>query len=181
MLFAHDTEVALVAAAALVNTAHGTDELATQQDLDRFLDFWQFTGARTHDVSELRAVQELRPVLERLFHVDRDEAVSIVNRLLRDANALPYLVRHDSWDYHLHATSPDAPLADRMAVEAAMAVVDVIRMDELDRMRACAADDCADVLVDVSRNRSRRFCGTTCANRTNVAAFRARRRGRAEH
>ena len=59
MLFAHDTEVALVAAAALVNTAHGTDELATQQDLDRFLDFWQFTGARTHDVSELRAVQEL--------------------------------------------------------------------------------------------------------------------------
>jgi predicted RNA-binding Zn ribbon-like protein len=181
VLFAHDTEVALAAAAALVNTAHGTDELATQQDLDRFLDFWGFTGSRTHDAGELRAVQDLRPVLERLFQVDRDEAVLIVNRLLRDAKALPYLVRHDTWDYHLHATSPDAPLADRMAVEAAMAVVDVIRMDELDRMRVCAADDCADVLVDVSRNRSRRFCGTTCANRTNVAAFRARRRGRALH
>jgi predicted RNA-binding Zn ribbon-like protein len=177
VLFAHDTEVALAAAAALVNTAHGTvDRLATQEDLDEFLRFWEFTGSRAHDADELLAVQRLRPVLERLWHVDRDEAVQIVNGLLRDARALPYLVRHDSWDYHLHATPPQAPLADRMAVEAAMAVVDVIRMDELDRMRICAADDCADVVVDLSRNRSRRFCGTTCANRTNVAAFRARRR-----
>ncbi len=177
MLFAHDTEVALAAAAALVNTGHeAVDELATQDGLDGFLTFWEFTGSRTHDESELRAVQQLRPVLERLWQVDRDEAVEIVNGLLRDARALPYLVRHDSWDYHLHATSPEAPLADRMAVEAAMAVVDVIRMDELERMRVCAADDCRDVLVDVSRNRSRRFCGATCANRTNVAAFRARRR-----
>ena len=39
----------------------------------------------------------------------------------------------------------------------------------------CAAPDCDDVLVDLSKNRSRRFCGTTCANRVNVAAFRARR------
>ena len=177
MLFAHDTEVALAAAAALVNTAHEpVDALATQEDLDAFLAVWEFTGSRTHDDSELRAVQRLRPVLEQLWQVDRDEAVVIVNDLLRDARALPYLVRHDRWDYHLHATPPEAPLADRMAVEAAMAVVDVIRTDELERMRVCAADDCRDVLVDVSKNRSRRFCGSTCANRTNVAAFRARRK-----
>jgi predicted RNA-binding Zn ribbon-like protein len=177
MLFAHDTEVALAAAAALVNTAHEpVDALATLEDLDAFLAFWEFTGSRTHDEHELRAVQRLRPVLERLWQVDRDEAVVIVNDLLRDARALPYLVRHDRWDYHLHATPPEAPLADRMAVEAAMAVVDVIRTDELERMRVCAADDCRDVLVDVSKNRSRRFCGSTCANRTNVAAFRARRK-----
>ena len=97
-----------------------------------------------------------------------------VNRMLEDGGALPRLVAHDGWGYHLHATPPDAPLADRMAVEAAMALVDVVRQGELDRLRVCDADDCADVLVDLSRNRSRRYCGTTCRNRVNVAAFRAR-------
>jgi predicted RNA-binding Zn ribbon-like protein len=57
-----------------------------------------------------------------------------------------------------------------------MAFIDVVRQKELDRLRVCDAPDCADVLVDLSKNRSRRYCSTTCQNRTNVAAFRARRR-----
>ena len=100
--------------------------------------------------------------------------MKLVNALLREANALPRLVKHDGWDYHLHATAPDAPLADRMAVEAAMAFTDVIRTKQLDRLRRCAASDCGSVHVDLSKNRSRRFCSTACANRTNVAAYRTR-------
>jgi predicted RNA-binding Zn ribbon-like protein len=42
---------------------------------------------------------------------------------------------------------------------------------ELARLRFCAAGDCDNVLVDLSKNRSRRFCGLTCANRVNVAAY----------
>jgi predicted RNA-binding Zn ribbon-like protein len=64
-----------------------------------------------------------------------------------------------------------------MAVEAAMAFVDVVRQKELDRLRVCDAEDCRDVLVDLSKNRSRRYCSTACSNRVNVAAFRARRTG----
>ncbi len=107
---------------------------------------------------------------------DEDQLVERVNRMLREARALPQLVAHDDWPYHLHATAPQAPLADRMAVEAAMAFVDVVRQQELDRLRTCDADSCSDVLVDLSKNRSRRYCSTACANRVNVAAFRARRR-----
>ena len=65
-----------------------------------------------------------------------------VNRLLREAQALPQLLKHDQWDWHLHATTREAPLADRMGTEAAMALVDVIRSKEMDRMLVCAADDC---------------------------------------
>jgi predicted RNA-binding Zn ribbon-like protein len=121
-------------------------------------------------------VQELRPRLRAVWHADKDGAVDIVNELLREASALPQLVKHDVWDYHLHATGPEQPLAERMAVEAAMAFVDVIRTDELDRLRICAADDCEDVLVDLSKNRSRRFCEAGCGNRVAVAAYRARKR-----
>lgn len=175
MLFAHDTEVALGAASALVNTEQdgGLDTLA---ELDAFLTEWAFTGSRKRNKAELSAVQALRPQLRAVWCQDEDGAVEIVNNLLRDTHALPQLVKHDAWDYHLHATSPDQPLADRMAVEAAMAFVDVIRMDELERLRTCDADDCECVFVDLSKNRSRRFCDNKCLNRSNVAAYRARQR-----
>ena len=180
MIFAHDTEVALAAAAALVNTGRGrTEQLPDTAALDHFTAAWGWTGERTHDQAELDAVRELRPRLARLWETGPDEAASLVNTLLREAHALPQLVKHDGWDYHLHATPPDAPLADRMAVEAAMAFADVVRTQQLERLRLCAADDCDNVHIDLSKNRSRRFCGTLCANRTNVAAYRTRHAARA--
>lgn len=177
MLFAHDTEVALLSAAALVNTDQPAgDALSDLPALDRFVKAWGWTGSRRRDAAELRQVRALRPRLRRLWDIDEDGVVAEVNAILEDAKAVPQLLRHDRWDYHLHATSPDAPLADRMAVEAAMAFVDVIRQKQLDRLHVCDADDCDDVLVDLSKNRSRRYCSTTCSNRVNVAAFRARQR-----
>jgi predicted RNA-binding Zn ribbon-like protein len=175
VIFAHDTEVALASAAALVNTGRGKELLPGLDALDRFVADWGWTGGRAHDQAELDAVRRLRPRLERLWEMGPDAAADLVNTLLREASALPQLVKHDSWDYHLHATSPDAPLADRMAVEAAMAFADVIRSGQLGRLRTCAAENCGNVLVDLSKNRSRRFCSVSCANRTNVAAYRTRR------
>ncbi|HEX8498731.1 MAG TPA: CGNR zinc finger domain-containing protein [Actinomycetales bacterium] len=176
MVFAHDTEEALSAAAALVNT-HGRagDTLVTRADLDAFVVRWGWTGSRRDDDSELADVRALRPRLRRLWRTTPDEIVELVNAMLREARALPQLVTHDGHGWHIHATSAQTPLAERMAVEAAMAVVDVVRSDELARLQVCAASGCDDVLVDLSRNRSRRFCSISCANRTNVAAFRARR------
>jgi predicted RNA-binding Zn ribbon-like protein len=177
VLLAHDTEVGLVSAAALVNTVRpGHDDLASTADLDRFVERWGWTGGRTHDAAELAGVRELRGRLRPLWSADKDQVVDTVNDLLREAGALPQLVRHDGWGYHVHATPSDAPLADRMAVEAAMAVVDLVRTDQLERLRVCAADDCEDVVVDLTRNHSRRFCDRGCGNRLNVAAYRARRR-----
>lgn len=179
MVFAHDTEVALVSAAALVNTLGrdgSPDRLTSVADVDDFVRTWGFTGSRTHDLEELQTVRALRHELLRLWTcADVDAVAEGVNELLAAASALPQLARHDGWGWHLHATTADRPLATRMAVEAAMALVDVVRSDELGRLRVCAADACADIHVDLSRNRSRRFCGPTCGNRTNVAAYRARR------
>ena len=58
-----------------------------------------------------------------------------------------------------------------------MGFLDLVREDDLDRLKICAADDCQAVLVDLSRNSSKRYCDTgNCGNRTNVAAYRARKR-----
>ena len=94
--------------------------------------------------------------------------------MLRDAGALPFLVKHDRFDWHLHATEADAPLAERIRVEGALALADVIRSQETDRLRSCEAYDCEGVLLDLSRNGSKRFCSIRCGNRMNQLAYRER-------
>ena len=60
-----------------------------------------------------------------------------------------------------------------------MAMVDVIRTDEMSRLGVCEDQDCDGIVLDLSRNRSKRFCSTTCGNRNAVAAYRARQAGEA--
>jgi predicted RNA-binding Zn ribbon-like protein len=179
MPFSHDTERALAETAALVNTVGlDGDTLVTLADFDDLLARYPYSGAIRRTPEELESVRALRPRLRKFWTVaDRDEVAVLVNQILAEADARPYLARHDEWDWHLHVTRPDAPLADRIAAEAAMAFLDLVRADELGRLRICAAADCADVLVDLSKNSSKRYCDTgNCGNRTNVAAYRARKR-----
>jgi predicted RNA-binding Zn ribbon-like protein len=176
VLFAHDTEAALRAAVALVNSAEEPDTLTEIGQLDAWYDEHEFTGRHDSDAAELEALRALRPVLRELLTAERDRAAALVNSLLAEARAVPQLRRHDGLDWHIHAVPADAPLERRVAVEAAMAMVDVIRADELSRLSVCADDRCEGLVLDLSRNRSRRFCSTTCANRNAVAAYRARGR-----
>lgn len=180
MTFTDDTAYALRGAAGLANTlpGDGADRLTTVEALDAFVAAWRWTGSRTHDDTEVQQVRALRPTIRRLWTADEATVVEQVNRLLAQAAAVPRLVNHDGWGWHLHATPPEAPLATRMAVEAAMALVDVVRAGALDRLGQCAADDCDNLVVDLSRNRSRRYCESGCGNRAAVAAYRARRRSR---
>ncbi len=176
MAFTHDTTLSLQALAALVNTRE-PETLATMEQLDELCSRWQWSGSRTHDDPELQLVRNVRNRLAGFWGVDEAAVVSLINDLLAEGQALPQLLRHDDFDWHIHATPAEAPLAVRMTVEYAMAMIDVVRAGELDRLSYCAADDCDDVVIDLSRNRSRKFCDSGCGNRANVAAYRARRRG----
>lgn len=176
-MFAHDTEIALRSVVALINSAGDEhDDLDAPAALDAFLDTEGFTGLREGTAAELQAVHDLRATLRSVWDTDDEAAVvGIVNGLLAGAQTRPQVTRHDAFDWHLHMTDPDAPLVDRMGTEAAMALVDVIRAGELRRLARCAAEDCAAAFVDLSRNRSRRYCDTgNCGNRQHVAAYRAR-------
>lgn len=190
MVFSHDTEMALLSAVNLINTAPstvagdgsvtGADTLETVAELDSFVLAEQFSGSREHSEAEVKTVREMRTELRTIFTADELTAADMVNGLLARAMALPQLVKHDQWDWHLHATAPAAPLAERMGVEAAMALVDVIRSKELARLKVCAAPDCCAVVIDLSKNRSRRYCDTgNCGNRAHVAAYRRRKSGSA--
>lgn len=176
MVFAHDTEASLQAAVDLVNSGDDPDTLTTQEQVDAWYDKHRYTGRRDRDAAELADLRAIRPVLRDLLTADRDRAAALVNAMLAEANAVPQLVRHGDIDWHLHAVSSDEPLVRRVVVETAMAVSDLVRGDEMTRLAVCADDTCDGIVLDLTRNRSRRFCSTTCANRNAVAAYRARSR-----
>ena len=104
MIFAHDTEVALQSAAALVNTLPGSipedtdeDTLTTVAELDEFLSRFEWFGRHERTVTELEQVRALRPRLAALWGLDEDAAVAEVNAMLAENGALPQLVRHGEW------------------------------------------------------------------------------------
>lgn len=174
MVFTHDTEMALQSAVIFANSALEPDTLTAVTDIDQVWDEFSYTGRHDRTRAELDAVRAIRPRLRELLTADRDHAVDLVNALLSEAGAVPQLVKHDQLDWHIHAIDLEAPLDERILVETAMAMVDVIRADDMSRLDICADDTCEGIVLDLSRNRSRRFCSTTCGNRNAVAAYRAR-------
>ena len=179
MHFAPDTEESLAFIVDLGNTdpgasRSGSDELTNQAELTAYLKRWTFTGRIDRDDAELAAVRANRELFRRLWSLHPDEAVVEVNAILRESQALPQLVRHDHYDWHLHATDAEAPLDERMRVEVALAFADVIRSGEMSRLRVCEADDCTGLLLDLSRNGSKRYCTVRCGNRMNQLAYRER-------
>lgn len=180
MQFAHDTEEALEFAVVLGNTEaeasrSGADELGTLEQLVEFNSRFPFSGRVDGDEHERQDVLRARDQVRLLWSLGRDDAALQVNSMLAEAHAQPYLTRHDGSDWHMHATEPEAPLGERMRVEFALALMDVIRMDEMQRLRICEADDCTGLIIDLSRNGSKRFCSARCGSRVNMIAFRKRK------
>ncbi|ADG99215.1 protein of unknown function DUF1470 [Segniliparus rotundus DSM 44985] len=180
-LFSQDTLTTLLALARLVNSEFGgPDVLESAETLCAFLDEHGWTGRRDGDKAELEAMRALRTRISALWELlENEEAlVAEVNSLLATTRANPWLTRHSEAPYwHLHFNQPDDPLAERIGAEIAMAFAEIIRSDEISRLKQCAAPDCSAVLVDLSRNRSRLFCDIgNCGNRMHVAAYRARLR-----
>jgi predicted RNA-binding Zn ribbon-like protein len=154
------------------------DDLTHPGALEAFLRDHEDSYARPVIERDLEQVRVVRERLREVFLASEErEAISILNNLLAESHALPQLTDHDGEPWHLHYTPPETPLAPRLAAETAMGLAVIVAEHGFERLRLCEGKDCLDVFVDVSRNRSRRYCSPeVCGNRANVAAYRARRR-----
>ena len=181
MELGHDTEHALATVVDLVNTradrtqTDGLDELA---GLEALVAHREISEAGSLTVEDLAAVRRLRDRLHAVFMAGDDaEAVELVNALIADGRTTPRLTDHDGWPLHMHYYAPGARVAEHLAADCGMALAFVLAAGERQRLAVCAAPDCERVLVDLSRNRSKRYCDSrTCGNRLHVAAYRARQK-----
>lgn len=181
MDFGHDTECALATVVEIVNTAPGrsTEEgLANVAALEALVERQQISEAGRLGPDDLAAVLRLRDRLHAVFVApDEATAVRLVNDLVADARTTPRLTDHDGWPLHIHYYAPGVRLAEHIAADGGMALAFVLAAGERQRLAICAAPGCERVLVDLSRNRSKRYCDSrTCGNRLHVAAYRARQK-----
>lgn len=182
MDFDHYTDPGVGVAVNLVNSlgsASGAENLRTPDDVRALLDAQGLEGYGTVEEPDLEPLRDLRPELRAVFEADSErDAAERINAMLARSGAAPQMTDHDG-RWHLHFAAEDAALADRIAALCAMALATVIVRWGWERLGVCRADDCADVFVDTSRNKSRRYCDPSCSTRMNVAAFRARHKERA--
>ncbi|MFC8509124.1 CGNR zinc finger domain-containing protein [Streptomyces sp. NPDC057411] len=181
MLIPHDTRIALDTVVDLMNTAPQGDREDELEDLPALRSF-----VRDHKISDvgelgagdLRAVRDVRDRFIAVFTApDARIAATLINQLVAAAGTTPQLTDHDGYDWHVHYFAPGASVADHLAADCGMALAFIVVAGEQERLRRCEAPDCGRAFVDLSRNRSRRYCDSrTCGNRLHVAAYRARRK-----
>jgi predicted RNA-binding Zn ribbon-like protein len=159
-----------VQAARLVN-------LVAEGSLDRasFRSLWDVAAAEQLVDDEVVArLSDLAGRLREVFTCDDPRAV--VNGLLEGVRFTPHVTDHDDRGPHLHFEPPGADAVERFEANTLMGLA-VVLCDDNERLGTCAAERCGRAWADTSRNARRRFCSTACANRTHVAAHRARVRG----
>ena len=181
MLFSPDTEHTLACVVDLVNSSPAVNSEERLPDLAALAGFvvrHEVSEVSSLNANDLRAVHELRDAIRPVFGTTDDaRAARIINSLVGRSPVTPRLTDHDGYTWHMHYFSPGASLAEHLAVDCGMALAHVISLGEVDRLRSCEAADCDQVLVDLSRNRSKRYCDArTCGNRMHVAAYRERQR-----
>ncbi|MFI1732406.1 CGNR zinc finger domain-containing protein [Streptomyces acidicola] len=182
MLITHDTRCALDTVVDLVNTVPDddtmTDGLVDIPALGDFVRRHQISDVGVLSDLDLAAVRKVRGRFAEVFAApDARSAAGVINDLVAAAGTTPRLTDHDGYDWHVHYFAPGASVADHLAADCGMALAFFVVAGEQERLRRCEAPDCRRAFVDLSRNRSRRYCDSrTCGNRLHVAAYRARRR-----
>ncbi|MGW3241147.1 CGNR zinc finger domain-containing protein [Streptomyces sp. NPDC001070] len=181
MLINHDTRCALDCVVDLINTtpeSDGREGLADLAALRAFVERNQVSDVGSLDEDDLVAVRAVRQLFAQVFSAPAmPEAAALINSLVAEAGTTPRLTDHDGYDWHVHYFAPGASLAEHLAADCGMALAFLLVAGERERLRRCDAPDCRRAFVDLSRNRSRRYCDSrTCGNRLHVAAYRARRR-----
>lgn len=181
MTFSHDVQHSLSVVVDVINSApeSGGQELLPDVDaLRAFVADHKISDVGALSKTDLNEVHALRPKLREVFlAANTTEASALVNDLLAKARLCPRLTDHDGYDWHIHYFAPGAQLAEHLITDSGMALAFVVVAGEPERLQVCHAPDCQRVLVDLSRNRSKRYCDSrTCGNRLHVAAYRERRR-----
>lgn len=178
MDFASYTDASVALMVELVNTydlkRNPPDLLRTAGDLRDFLDRHRMLGPNTVEESDLTEIRALRDQMRAVFSAaDEELSLARLNAVLAAAGVEPRVVSHADGHRELYFAPGEAPLARRVACDAGIGLA-MMLTEHADRLKTCSADPCRIVFVDLSRNRSRRWCSDTCAARINVAAFRAR-------
>jgi len=178
MHFSHYSDEPVELAVDLVNTDEmNGDEIGTLAELEDFLaryESLQSADVKAPTEADLRELHVLRDRLREVFNApDEATAVAHLNAILEKNDATPRLSVH-SGSPHLHFEPVGPSVASWVGAITAMGLAGIVVDHGVSRFGSCRANNCRDVFVDTTRNRSRIHCCGACSTRAAVAAYRKR-------
>jgi len=122
----------------------------------------------------------LREALYRIFtaivnhQLSNPSDIAILNAEFANATTQTRLLQTADSHYWSYAFKDNT--LDRMLWSAAHSAADLLTSDKLDRIRRCSEEKCGWLFLDMSRNRSRKWCDMKdCGNRTKARRHYKRR------
>ena len=171
----HGVPLALALANTIDLLEDSPDLLRDVGRLRKFLRRWGYaSGPAT--ARDLARIRELRDRIIEVMDSDPATAAAILGRLGARLDTKPRLepVEPGTWTLR-HGPAPEEGL-DALSASVVVGLMELLAAGDWDRIGICAGAPCRCVFVDRTRNRNRRFCCQLCADRTNQARARARRR-----
>jgi len=171
----------LAVAIDLINT---WDELEPEpdlieglQDVRTWLEWHGLsTAARRMRAADVERVRALRAQFDRVFDSGGEsEAAGRLNELAREYGTPPVLERAGG-GWRLRSWPHEDEGLPAVAAYATAGLLTAFQELGWARFGRCAGSPCRCAFVDRSRNRSRRYCCTLCADRVAQAQYRSRRR-----
>jgi predicted RNA-binding Zn ribbon-like protein len=172
------------AAGLAVDLVNTWDELEAEPDLIeglRDVRYWLdwhglHTAAKRMRESDVDAVRGLRSRFDRVFDArNEQEAAELLNQLSREYGTPPQLERaNGSWQLRTWPDERDGLAA--VAAYGTAGLLEALRDIGWERFGRCAGSPCRCAFIDRSKNRSRRYCTTLCADRVAQAHYRARQK-----
>lgn len=130
--------------------------------------------------ADLIPLRRLRAEVLAIFRdaVEGEETLAVkrLNGVLSSARIMPQVSGHDGEAWHLHLAEGAQTAAEGYLAASMLGLAVYVSEHGLTRLGVCLSRPCQNVFIDVSTNRSRRYCSERCATRANVAAYRARKR-----
>jgi predicted RNA-binding Zn ribbon-like protein len=170
-----------IVAVDLVNT---WDELEADPDLiddlrdvRTWLDHHGLHGAAERlKPRDLDRARKLRSRFDEVFEAKSEaEAADLLNRLSAEYATPPQLERAGT-RWRLRSWPDERKGLDAAAAFATAGLLEAMRDLGWERFGRCAGSPCRCAFIDQSRNRSRRYCCTLCADRVAQANYRTRKK-----
>jgi predicted RNA-binding Zn ribbon-like protein len=127
----------------------------------------------------------LREAIYRIFYTISDDStphqddMALLNTALAQAMSHACIVpTGDSFSWEWSANS-DVEKLERISWLIVRSAADLLTSDKLHDVRACAAEDCRWLFLDISKNHSRRWCDMeTCGNQAKARRHYSRKKAR---
>jgi hypothetical protein len=122
---------------------------------------------KPHRQDLIRIADELWPIFSEAEH---DRKAALVNDLLSGVSLEPRIDLSGSLAWQTR----DSGTLDSLYASVLLTILQSTQILGWDRLGTCNAKDCVDVYLDDTGRAPRKYCSTTCLNRTRIRAFRAR-------